>query len=158
MEVSELIKRYLAEAKMMQIATVSEDQPWICTVYFATDDDLNLYWLSLPSRRHSQEIEKNSKVAITIPVKFDKNPIIGIQAEGSAESVTDQEVVAALMKRYTERYQTGQDFYNNFIAGKNKHLLYKFTPKCFVLFDEVNFPDESRQEWKLSEAEGEVAE
>lgn len=133
---------------MMQIATVSGDQPWICTVYFVEDENLNLYWLSLPSRRHSQEIAKHKKIAIAIPIKFDKNPIIGIQAEGRAEVVTDSKQVARIMKSYTERYNAGKEFYDNFVAGKNKHLLYQFKPENFVLFDEVRFPNNPRQEWK----------
>lgn len=148
MEVSVLIKKYLGEAKMMQVATVNGDQPWICTVYFVEDENLNLFWLSLPTRRHSREITTNNKAAVTVPVKFDKNPIIGVQAEGTAEVITDSDKVAQVMKAYTERYNVGKDFYNNFVAGKNKHKLYKFTPSKYVLFDEVNFPDNSRVEWK----------
>ncbi len=148
MEVSKLIKEYLQEAKMMQIATLGGDQPWICTVYFVADEKLNLYWISTPDRRHSQEIKAHNKAAIAISVKYDKNPIIGIQSEGYADVVSDAEQVAKIMKSYAALYNTGQDFYDNFIAGKNKHLLYQFVPKKFILFDEVNFPNNSRVEWK----------
>lgn len=149
MKVEDLVRKYLAKAKMMQIASSSGSQPWICTVYYAEDENLNLFWLSLPSRRHSQEIEKNFKIAVAVPVKFDKNPIVGIQAEGGAEVVRNKAEVAKVMKKYTQKYNRGKDFYNNFVAGKNQHALYKFTPKTYVLFDEVNFPDQSRQEWEL---------
>lgn len=145
----ELIRGYLQDARMMQIATVEGSQPWICTVYFAPDDALNLYWLSLPSRRHSQDIASGSKVAVAIPVKFDK-PVIGIQAEGAAHEVTEPGDIANVMQKYVGRYNSGQEFYDNFVAGKNKHKLYKFTPRKFVLFDEVTFPvGQGRKELSL---------
>ncbi len=148
MDPLELIRQYLPKGRMMQIATVSGDQPWICTVYFVEDDDLNLYWLSLPTRRHSQEIAAHSKVAVAVPIKFDK-PVTGIQAEGVAAPVTDKQTIADIMRRYVERYNSGQQFYDLFVAGQNQHVLYKFTPSKYVLFDEVTFPDDGRKEIKL---------
>jgi uncharacterized protein YhbP (UPF0306 family) len=150
MEPKDLIKKYLSKSRMMQIATVDNGQPWICTVYYVEDEDLNLYWLSLPARRHSEEIAKQSKVAVAIPVKFDK-PVTGIQAEGIAEVVKAKEEVAEVMKLYVAKYDSGKQFYDNFIAGKNEHWLYRFTPKSFVLFDEVTFKDNTRKEWKVGE-------
>ena len=147
MEVFELIKKYLSESRMMQIATSDNGQPWVCTVYYVEDDKQNLYWLSLPTRRHSQEIASSSKIAVAIPVKFDKNPIIGIQADGVAEVIDDAAIVSKIMQKYTAKYQTGKDFYDNFIAGKNQHRLYKFTPSKYFLFDEVNFSDGEKHEW-----------
>lgn len=123
----------------MQIATVCADQPWICTVYFVHDDDRNLYWVSLPERRHSREIAKNSSVAIAIAVKHDQ-PVVGIQAEGSAQEISDLDTIKSVMRAYVDKYNTGEKFYDNFVSGKNQHHMYKFTPVCMVLFDEVNHP------------------
>lgn len=148
MDPLELIRQYLPKGRMMQVATVSGDQPWICTVYFVEDDDLNLYWLSLPTRRHSQEIAAHSKVAVAVPIKFDK-PVTGIQAEGVAEPVTDKQTIADIMRRYVDRYNSGQQFYDLFVAGQNQHVLYKFTPSKYVLFDEMTFPDDGRKEINL---------
>jgi uncharacterized protein YhbP (UPF0306 family) len=145
----ELIKKYLQQGMMMQIATTSGVQPWICTVYFVPDEQQNLYWLSLPARRHSLEIAKNNKIAIAIAIKFDKNPIIGIQAEGTAEVVDDPEVVKEIMPYYIEKYGSGKDFVELFEAGKNQHQLYKFAPNKYFLFDEINFKDGQKHEWRL---------
>ena len=145
MQPLDLIRSYLPQGRTMQIATVDGDQPWICTVYFVEDEELNLYWLSFPTRRHSREIAKHSKVAVAVPIKFDK-PVVGIQAEGAAETVADKEVIAAVMQRYVAKYNSGQQFYDNFVAGRNQHVLFKFTPSTYVLFDEVNFPTDGRQE------------
>jgi uncharacterized protein YhbP (UPF0306 family) len=149
----QLIKKYLSQAHMMQIATSAGDQPWVCTVYFVTDDGQNLYWLSLSTRRHSQEIKRSNKIAVAIAVKFDKNPIIGIQAEGTAEAVNDEEVIKSVLPAYIEKYGTGRDFIELFKSGKNQHWLYKFTPDRYYLFDEINFSDGQKHEWKLNDAE-----
>jgi uncharacterized protein YhbP (UPF0306 family) len=148
MEVGDLIKKYLRQARMMQVATIDGDQPWICTVYFVPDEQQNLYWLSLPTRRHSEEIAKHNMVAVAIAVKFDKNPIIGIQAAGIVEVVKDAEVVKSVIEPYIEKYNRGMDFYDLFTAGKNEHVMYKFTPSKYELFDEVNFPDGQKHEWQ----------
>jgi uncharacterized protein YhbP (UPF0306 family) len=145
--VGELIKKYLRQGRMMQVATLDSGQPWICTVYFVPDEQQNLYWLSLPTRRHSQDIAKNNKIAVAIAVKFDKNPIIGIQAEGIAKIVNDGEVVKKILPDYVEKYGSGKDFVELFESGKNQHQLYKFTPSKYSLFDETNFSDGQKHEW-----------
>ena len=116
----------------MQLATVGKTGPWICTVHFIEDEALNLYWLSLPDRRHSKELAENARVAITVAVKLEM-PVIGIQAEGRAEEVQDSEVIKNVMKKYVTKYKIGDSFYENYVAGSNKHKLYKFTPNRFSL-------------------------
>ena len=140
----DLLNEYIGQGKLMQLATVRDAKPWICTVYFVADAELNLYWLSFPERRHSLDIAKNAEVAIAIAIKHDK-PVIGVQGEGNAEIVTDKTVVKLMIEQYVAKYDVGQKFYANFMHGTNKHVMYKFTPTNYVLFDEVNFPDDGRQ-------------
>lgn len=147
MEIEQLVREYLPEGDIMQLATIGDNKPWICTVYYVSDEALNVYWLSFPTRRHSQEIAQNNAVAITVPLKLDK-PVIGIQAEGLAEVVRDADTVKKVMKQYIEKYNSGKDFYSNFVAGKNQHYMYKCMPTNFVLFDEVDFTDKPRREWR----------
>lgn len=140
----ELVKDYLKDARLMQLATISNGKPWLCTVYFVFDDDLNFYWLSLPTRRHSKEIEDDPSSAITVAVK-QPQPVIGIQSQGRAVAVNDAEIIASIMPSYVDKYGNGKDFLENFLAGKSQHVLYKFTPTELVLFDEVNFAENPRQ-------------
>lgn len=144
MDTKMLVLEYLPTREVMQLATVSAGQPWLCTVHFAHDDQLNMYWISLPSRRHSLELAADSRVAVAVVVKQDL-PVIGIQAEGSAEAVTDPDVVKKIMDVYIAKHGTGAEFYDKFVAGTNVGKLYKFTPSSAVLFDEVNFPGNGRQ-------------
>ncbi|MDQ5954057.1 MAG: hypothetical protein QG647_795, partial [Patescibacteria group bacterium] len=93
--VRKLIKDYLKEAKMMQLATVSNGKPWVCNVWFAADKNLNVYWFSATNRRHSIEVAKDSHVAaaICLPQTSSDKPR-GIQLEGTAELVAKPTEVA----------------------------------------------------------------
>lgn len=134
----ELISQYLIEGRVMQLATSVQDAPWICTVYYVVYQG-NIYWLSWPERRHSQEIATNSQVAAAIVVKQDL-PVIGLQIEGNAAEVADTGEVKAVMELYTAKYGSGTKFYDAFVRGENHHRMYKLTPRKIALFDEVNFP------------------
>jgi len=132
----------------MQLATERNHQPWIATVYFVADDENNLYWLSWPERRHSKELAENIRAAIAIPIQTEQ-PVIGIQAEGTVEVVRDVNIVEQIMPSYITKYGQGTEFAARFKAGTAKHALYKFTPEQFVLFDELHFPGDARQEISL---------
>lgn len=144
MVAKDYIKKYLQKKMTMQTATANGNQPWVCSVFYVADDNQNLYWLSFPSRRHSQEITKNKKAAIAIVVRADW-PVIGIQSEGIISVVQEEKVVKKIMQSYVDKYGKGSDFYDNFVAGTNEHWLYRFTPKQFVLFDEKHFSGKPRQ-------------
>lgn len=136
---AELTDEFLGLGAVMQLATSHNDIPWISTVYFVADVDRNIYWLSLPGRRHSEEIASNPRVAIAIAIKQDL-PVIGIQAEGTVTIVEDASVVETVLASYIKKYDgAGKEFHQRFVDGKNKHQLYKLTPASLVLFDEVHF-------------------
>lgn len=73
----------------MSLATSNNNKPWVCEVHYAYDDQLNLYFRSKPSRRHSQEIATNPHVAgsIVIQHKLGEKPR-GVYFEGIAELLT----------------------------------------------------------------------
>ncbi|MBI2581434.1 pyridoxamine 5'-phosphate oxidase family protein [Candidatus Woesearchaeota archaeon] len=147
--IEEFVRKYLKEGRMLQIATVDEGQPWSCTVYYASDEDLNIYWISEPNTRHSREIQKHSKVAGSIPIKFDDLIVIGVQLEGDAELVKSTSEIKEKLRLYSDKFNRGMDWYESFVAGKNEYKLYRIRPRLFVIFDRVNFPENNRQEWEL---------
>lgn len=140
-----LVKQYLSDGRAIQLATSVNDIPWISTVYYVVDEKLNIYWLSYPTRRHSQDIAVNPNVALTLVVKQDI-PVIGVQAQGVAMEIKRASTVIKVMALYIKKYGAGKDFYKNFTLKKNKHSLYQFAPSKFVLFDEQNFEHDSPQE------------
>jgi uncharacterized protein YhbP (UPF0306 family) len=128
---------------------VSLPQPWCCTVYFAVDNSHNLYWISTPDRRHSQEIAQNPKVAgaVVLPhAPGDK--VRGVQFQGLAREVGGDEF-KELFQAYEERFSR-PGLAEEIRSGNNPHHLYQIKPELFVLFDELNFPGDARQEWRMA--------
>jgi uncharacterized protein len=150
MELRQLIEEYLEQARMMQIATSIDNQPWACTVYFAYDEDLTLYWISQPSRRHSQELIKNSKVAgaIVSPHTPGDN-VRGLQFQGTAQKLETLDELTKGVSCYTKRYSLSDERQKSLIHGTDDHACYVIKQELIVLFDEVNFPDQPRQEFKV---------
>lgn len=145
-----LIDDYLKMATLMQVATANNNQPWACSVYFAHDDKLNLYWISLPIWRHSQELRANKKVAGTIVLPHTLgDKVRGLQFQGVAKELHQKNEVKYALTFYTKRFHTSPKRVSAIIAGTDGHLCYQIKPSLFVLFDEVNFPDEPRQEYQL---------
>jgi len=150
MDLKKLIEDYLKEVKLMQLATSANNQPWVCSVWFGFDEDLNIYWFSSTTRRHSKEVMKNPKVSAAIVYPHTpKDPPRGLQLEGTAELLTKKEDIAKARSVYEGRIFSKKEV-DGFINSKTSpHRFYKIKPTQFVLFDLVNFPNNPRQELNL---------
>ena len=144
-----LISDYLKETTLMQVATAKGSQPWACSVYYASDHDFNLYWISKKTTRHSKEISTNKKVAgvIVSPHKMG-DKVRGLSFQGTAKELKGKEAAFGML-RYAKRFAMKKPRVDKILKGLDGHYCYKITPKMFVLFDEVNFPDDPRQEYKM---------
>lgn len=154
MNIRKLIEEYLKEAKLMQVATSAGNKPWVCSVWYVHDENLNLYFISRKDRRHSQEIKNNSEVAGTIVIPHSEGigqKVRGLQFEGKAEMMG----LGGLFKAY----QLLKKKYPNIVKhipslelikkGSILVRVYQIIPTTIVLFDEINFPDNPRQELQL---------
>jgi uncharacterized protein YhbP (UPF0306 family) len=149
-DVKKLIKEYLEKARLMQVVTAKNNQPWACSVYFAYDEKFNLYWISTPQRRHSQEIQENEKVAGVIVLPHTPgDKVRGIQLQGTAKQLTIPEEMQHGMDVYGSRMSMNEERKQKIIQGKDNHVPYQIIPTLIVLFDEVSFPDNPRQELHL---------
>lgn len=146
MSVENIIVEYLDEARQMQVATCVDGQPWCTTVYFAHDNAHNLYWISMPDARHSQEIVRNPQVAGAITLAIQPGqPVRGLQFSGTAQEI-DLAHVRSNIEAYAERYERftlGEDI----VRGTVPIRLYQIKPTSFILFDQQNFPQQPHQEW-----------
>jgi uncharacterized protein YhbP (UPF0306 family) len=142
-----LIENYLKNAKIMQLSTVNEGSPWICTVNYVVDSDLNLYWMSMRRTRHSEELEADSRTAVAIVIDPVKK--VGIQMQGNASEVGGDELIKA-HKLYCESYGNKEKRLVEAKSGdKNVRGYYKFIPSKVMLFDETN-ENSPIQELKLT--------
>lgn len=140
-----LIKEYLDSKKDMQLATIADGQPWICTVYFAYDDEFNLYWTSGRSRQHSLEILNNPKAAVTIVRDNERKQ--AAQIIGTAYEVADDE-----LERVHGIYQARFGAKDYYLEEMKKHTpegrsYWVFKPIEISLWDEVNFPEAPKQKY-----------
>jgi uncharacterized protein YhbP (UPF0306 family) len=140
------IMKILDEMPLMQLATVGDNQPWVVSVYFAMDNQHNLYWMSRDTRRHSKLITDNPKVAATVHMPYVVgDPGRAVQLEGTARAIPAEES-GDYFQAYAERYRA-HAMLPELLDPQSPHTLYQLTPMNFVLFDEANFPDSPRQDW-----------
>lgn len=150
MDLKKLISEYFESAQLLQIITSVNDQPWGATVYFAYDESLNIYWISRTDRRHSKEIMQNQKVAgVVVKYHTYSEKVRGVQLEGVAEELMGEEADKCMMI-YEKRFNVPRARVLN-ISGEvyqERKVLYRLKPSYIVLFDEVNFPENPRQEYR----------
>lgn len=105
-EVEKYIRKYLDDCNLMQLGTVGDDnKPWVCTVWFAHDKDMNIYWFSSTKRRHSVDVKTRPSVsaAFCIPKSPDDGGRGGLQVEGEATLVKNPVEIAKATKLYVDK-------------------------------------------------------
>jgi uncharacterized protein YhbP (UPF0306 family) len=149
MDLRRIIQEYLTTAQMMHIGTDRGNKPWVTTVYFAADIELNLYWLSRKSRRHSQDISKNPHVsaAIVLPHNYG-DKVRGVQIEGEARELLGVDADAG-RNIYKSKYWIVEDRIMTAAEGGDPQVCYQVRPTKILLYDEVNYPESPSQEFKF---------
>lgn len=149
--VATIIRRCLLnpETRMMQLATCADNQPWLCNVWFVADDDLRIYWFSATNRRHSKEIARNPQVAATIcKPQAPTDPAIAVQIAGVVHELSEDSDMALARKVYEGVVFTAKQI-DDFMSNPDRpHRFYRLDPTEFVLFDTIDFPENSRREWR----------
>ena len=127
----------------MQLATLRDGQPWLCTVYFVADDKLNLYWTSGRDRQHSLEILENPTSAVTIVHDVENKQALQITGKASEVQNDDLEWVHAL---YVAKFGA-KDYDLSAMRQRtdNGRSYWRFAPNSISFWDEVNFPDSPKQ-------------
>lgn len=148
-DTKKLIMEYLDSANMMQVATISDGKPWICNVWFASDENMNLYWFSLTEARHSQEIAKDSHVAaaVCLPQSPTDNRARGIQLEGTAEVLTNSEDIDIAIECCVGRIFSLEKIRHFMPLANATHRFYRIKPTKFVFLDTANLPYDARLEY-----------
>lgn len=132
--VEKVVREYIQKTIHMSLATVSIDAPWVCEVHFAYDDNLNLYFRSLESRRHSQEIAANPKVAGNVIDKYGLgDPVVGVYFEGYAEVLEAGEVQNLAAECLKNRLKIRNDIVAE-AANEEGHKFYKITVANWYVF------------------------
>lgn len=138
----------------MSLGTSKDNVPWVCEVHFAYDNDLNLYFRSKQSRRHSQDIAANPHVAGNIVRQHDLGEYpLGIYFEGTAALASPDEQqrgYEAISKRLGLDGSILED-----AAKEDGHKFYKITVKNWYVFgklEEGQGGNKYKLEWNRAKA------
>lgn len=149
MKEKEIYQDILKDIKLMQLATCRDNQPWLCNVWYVMDEDENIYWNSRLTRRHSEEIADNPRVACTFHKWFNEG--IGQKGQalivsGNAELLSGEDIRMPY-KLYVGRNPKFLDVQSleTTMSATGPHFFYKLTPDEIIWWDEVNFPDNPRR-------------
>ncbi|OGK14877.1 hypothetical protein A3H80_03645 [Candidatus Roizmanbacteria bacterium RIFCSPLOWO2_02_FULL_37_19] len=142
----EIVHEILAECRLMAIATCA-DHPWIASVYYVSDNNLNLYFISPASSYHCKQILKNNSVACAIADSSQKarDKKVGLQLYGHATMENELATIKWMLRMYNKLYPSTKEKLNfkNFQAKIMTSKVYKVTPKMIKIFSEKHsLPDD----------------
>jgi len=147
-EVEKVIREYIKPLVHMSLATVSGSKPWVCEVHFASDEDLNLYFLSKATRRHSQEIAKNPHVAGNIVKQFAlKETVMGVYFEGTAKILEPGEEQDKAFRCCQDQLQVSDGTIEE-ASRDDGHKFYKISIENWYVFGKIG--DLPAQKHKLA--------
>lgn len=134
-DVEQVVREYIQKTIHLSLATVSNNKPWVCEVHFAFDENLNLYFRSLKSRRHSQEIEQNSNVAGNIIDKYSLgDPVVGIYFEGTAQLLKDKQEQSRAANCLAQRLKIQEGDILAEAMTDDGHQFYKISVENWYIF------------------------
>ena len=133
---------FLETQKLMVVATYGT-HPWIASVFYSFDKDLNIYFISTPSTIHGRQMEKNKKVAAAIVDSHQKPSDVkrGLQIYGVVERVSGINKINYAIRLWKDflNIQRPDISLENMKKGLYKGRMYKLTPKKIKLFDQEKF-------------------
>lgn len=106
----------------MSLATVDSGGVWVSDVIYIFDQELNIYWMSDPTARHSQSILQNKQVAGTITVSGQGEDNLGVQFEGVAEKIEGTRYDLAL-KHFAKRKKPVPTEADDVLQGDSWYVL-----------------------------------
>ena len=141
--VPEHIRHFIQSHFTLTLATTDGDQPWAAALYYVSDADLNLYFVSDAATRHVREGLRTGAVAVAIHGAHQSWATIrGVQLQGRLDAVasTDRKRVEAIyFARFTDvgmLVRAPADTVQSRIAQKfGSSSFYRITPQRLRYID-----------------------
>jgi len=135
MNIEQTIRNYLPDIIHVSLATCRDGQPWVCEVHYAYDEALNLYFRSKMSRRHSQEIASNNRIAGNIVTQHSQgDKPRGVYFEGTAELLADVDEQNVAYEVLSHRFGLDTKILTD-AQSPDGNKFYKITVSKYYLFD-----------------------
>ncbi len=145
----ELVLSFLKDHNLMSVATYGE-HPWIASVYYSFDDELNIYFLSSPTTLHCKQIAQNPKVAVSIADSHQKPTDLkkGVQLYGIAGQISDTAKIKHALRLWKETLgvKDPELSYENMVKKIVTGRMYKITPKRIKFFNQELFKNDDGEE------------
>lgn len=153
-KLNQSIYEILSGTELLSMASINEDKSHINTAYFAFNSSLELFILTPPTSKHTENLEKNNSVAVTV---FDTNQRWngdkkGLQLFGKYEK-TEGDKFAEGMRFYLQRFpafsewvETAEELEKSEIDSR----IYMITVNSLKLFDEPMFGKDEFISLKIS--------
>ena len=137
MDIEQTIRDYLPQLVHLSLGTCKDGKPWVCEVHFVHDDELNLYFRSLSSRRHSQDITANPNVAGNIVKQHLLGQMpLGLYFEGTAEKMDDEAARQKVFPYFQGQLERTEDILEE-AKDPNGHQFYKITIETWYVFGKI---------------------
>ena len=129
----ELIAALLREESTLALATTDEQgEACVAPLFYVSDENLSLYWLSAADSSHSKNLSRNPKAAATVYRHAENwKDIRGVQLRGQVSTITDPDQRCNLIKTYCERFKLGAVFK----LAISQSALYVLRPDFFRYID-----------------------
>lgn len=144
---------FLNNQKLLSIATINNELPWIFNVYYSIDKDFNIYFVSPESNNHSKHIKLNSNVSFT-SVWFDNSNLDNrksIQGRGVCSKVTNIKDVTHALRIHLKKYPEWSQFINlnNILNKVIESRVYVIKPTYIKYWDDELYGEEGIKEFNL---------
>ncbi len=129
----ERVRELLDSVSTLTLSTTSpEGEPHAAPVYFAHDEDINLYFFSEAKSQHAQDIAENPRAAVAIyPQCEGWRDIRGLQLRGRVDLVKSGDRWDLAWNLYKAKFP----FVKNLEPIVVKNQLYVFSPNWIRLVD-----------------------
>lgn len=143
----QIVREHITKSLHMSFATAKDNKPWVCELHFTFDDALNLYFRSLPTRRHSVELAENPYVSGNIVKQHEADEYPhAIYFEGTARRCDDESEYPAIYELFKRRLGSAESVIEE-AKTADGHQFYKVTISDWYAFGK--FGGESGQKYHL---------
>lgn len=147
------IFKFVSGNGIMTLATSENNSPWVCTVYYGHDKDMNLYIVTDTASVHGKHLAKNPKVAFNIFDSHQKitKPKKGVQGKGVCKIVKNRVEIAKarLLWHKANPGIEAKITLKDLLKKLSDTKVYKITPTYLKFFNKELYGSEEYGIWKL---------
>ena len=104
------VRAFFTNSHYLTLSTTDGVQPWSTPLYFATDKENRLYFVSRKDSKHSQNIQKNPNISFCIfNSESDDFSAQCVQASGKAYELKLTDALHGLLTIYQKKHPTVKD-------------------------------------------------